>query len=355
MKNLTTNPEALTVGIDIGDQKSVVTFLNATGDVIEQGKIPTTLEGFRYKFGDRAPIRIAFETGTHSPWIYDLLSSLGHETVVANSRKLHLISKSIKKNDKNDSMILARLARMDPQMLSPVQHRATDVRRDLTLFRVRDKLVGTRTSLILSIRFLCKSFGYRLPNSSAQSFVKKVAPGIPTELRSAVTSMIQVLVTLNEQINTIDQKLQKLATEKYPVTQLLQQIHGVGPMTALCFVLVIGDPTRFSRGRKVASYIGLTPRQHQSGEHDPSLPISKAGDAGLRRLLVQCSHHILGPFGPDSDLRRHGERMIQRQGPSGKKKAVVAVARKLAITLHHLWLTGEEYNPLWQSEQKTLN
>jgi len=354
MKNSTTATKSLTVGIDLGDKSSIFTIINDAGEMIEQGKIATTPEGFMHKFGTCSPLRIAFETGTHSPWINDLLVAQGHETIVANSRKLQLISKSTHKNDKNDSVTLARLARIDPQMLSPVRHRDVEVRKDLAVLRVRNNLVGSRSSQILSIRFICKSFGYRLPTCSTDSFANQIPSYLPEELRPLLEPQLKVIECITGQIKEMDWKLKQLATEKYPVTRLLQQIHGVGPVTALCYVLVIADPKRFPRGRNVASYIGLTPRQHQSGERDPSLPISKAGDECLRRLLVQCSQHIMGQFGQDSDLRRHGERILERNGASAKKRAVIAVARKLAVVMHHLWLTGEEYQPLWQSEQKQV-
>lgn len=354
MDHRNTNTAELTAGIDVGDRQSVVTFVdNRSGEVVRRMRIGTTREDLRRAFGRYRGLRVALETGTHSPWIAEELKALGHKPLVANSRRLHLISKNVRKNDRNDSELLARLARADERLLSPVRHRREEVRRDLALFRTREKLVEMRKQLVMSIRFTCKSFGYSVPTTSMAAFVKEVVPELPAELMYIVSSQVEVLKALNEQIRGLDRRLEELSRERYPETELLRQVPGVGPLTSLCFVLVIEDPWRFSRGRKVASYLGLTPRQDQSGSRDPSLPISKAGDAGLRRLLVQCAQHIMGPFGADTDLRRYGERILARQAsPGGKRKAVVAVARKLAVVLHHLWRAGVEYEPLYESHKR---
>ena len=155
---------------------------------------------------------------------------------------------------------------------------------------------------------------------------------------------------LSEQIRQYDQQIDGLCQQKYPQTEILRQIQGVGPLTALTFVLVIENPQRFERSRDVGPYLGLCPGQDQSGERDPELRISKAGDHLLRSLLVNCAHYVLGHFGEDSDLRRHGEKIAARGGKKAKKRAVVAVARKIAVLLHHLWVTGEAYEPLYRSQ-----
>jgi len=143
-----------------------------------------------------------------------------------------------------------------------------------------------------------------------------------------------------------------VAEERYPVTAQLRQVRGVGPLTALVYVLVLGDPRRFAKSRKVGSYVGLRPRQDQSGERDVPLGITKAGSPLLRRLLLQCAHYILGPHGEDCDLKRYGDRIAARGGKVAKRKAVVAVARKLSVLLHRLWMTGEVYERLRVARQR---
>ena len=121
-------------------------------------------------------------------------------------------------------------------------------------------------------------------------------------------------------------------------------------MTALAYLLTLEEPGRFEQSRSVGAYVGLTPRRDQSGQTDKQLRITQCGDGYLRQLLVTSSHYILGPFGPDSDLRRYGLRIAERGGKNAKKRAVVAVARKLAVLLHHLWKTGVDYEPLRTAE-----
>ena len=148
---------------------------------------------------------------------------------------------------------------------------------------------------------------------------------------------MEQVATLTRTIRGYEKRIEQLAAERYGVTQVLQQVRGVGTITALTYVLVLEDPTRFAKSRSVGPYLGFVPRLDESGESRPSLRITKEGDALLRRLLVQCAHYILGPFGEDCDLRRYGERI---RGPAGggsqRKKAAVAVAPKLAVLLHRL-------------------
>ena len=138
------------------------------------------------------------------------------------------------------------------------------------------------------------------------------------------------------------------ACGRYPETQWLLQVQGVGPVTALAYVLTLEEPTRFEKSRTVGAFLGLTPRRDQSGQSDKQLPITKAGNTYLRQLLVNCAHYIMGPFAQDSDLRRYGERIASRGGKNAKKRAVVAVARKLAVLLHRLWQDQSTYQPLYK-------
>ncbi len=251
-----------------------------------------------------------------------------------------------RKNDRIDAERLARLGRMDPKSLHPIQHRSTEVREDLLVLRAREALVESRTKLINSVRGLVKSMGARVSGCSSPSFSEKAATEIPNEVGETLQPLLRLIATLSEEIKTFDQRIDKLVAEKYMETQLLRQVAGVGPVTALGYVLTLEAPHRFARSRDVGPYLGLVPRQEDSGDIQPQLGISKAGDRMLRKLLVGSAHYILGPFGPDTDLRRFRMRLCERGGKNAKKRAAVAVARKLAVLLHRLWASGEVYEPL---------
>jgi transposase len=336
----------LTIGIDLGDRKSHVCVLDASGEVVEESRIATTPKALRARFEGQAPTRIAHEVGGHSTWVSELLKELGHEVIVANARKLRMIFQSDSKNDRLDAEQLARVARMDPKLLYPIEHRDRSARADLAVMRSRDALVTTRTRLVNHIHGVLKSFGYRVKKYAARGFHRKVATQIPDELKPALEPLLKTLAEIAERVSNYEREIDRLSAKAYPETALLSQVNRVGPITALRYVLTIEDPKRIDRSRNVGAYLGLRPRQRQSGQRDPELRITKAGDRELRRLLVQCAQQMLGPFGKDSDLRRWGLELANRGGASAKKKAVVAVARKLAVLLHRLWVTGEVYEPL---------
>lgn len=295
--------------------------------------------------------RIVLETGTHSPWVSRLLQKFGHEVIVANARQVRLIFENDRKTDKVDARTLARLARIDKDLLHPIRHRSAEVQADLVQLRARDALVQVRTKLINCARGMVKSVGGRLPAASGEYFAKKVRDHIPEVIREALLPLLDQIEQLTLQIREYDKRLDDLAEKKYPHTELVRQIPGVGAITGLAFVLTIEDPHRFSKSRDVASYLGLHPRQSDSGDSRPQLSITKAGDHMVRRLLVGCAHYILGHWGQDSDLRRWGLTLMERGGKNAKKRAVVAVARKLAVLMHSLWVTGVVYEPLREAEK----
>jgi transposase len=353
MKNKISQIPERTIGIDLGDKYTHFCVLDKSGSKIEEGRIATTKESFRCKFSCMEPARIAIETGTHSRWVQQILVDTDHEVIVANPRKLRMIYQNDTKNDQLDAEQLARVARMDPRLLRPIRHRGKKVQSDLSLLRSRDILVAMRTRLVNHVRGVLKSNGIRPKRCSTRSFENHVLSLIPVELKPALLPVFGTLSYLNVKISRYDKQIERLCKDRYPETQLLRQVNGVGPVTALCYILTIEDPRRFKKSRSVGPYLGLRPRQRQSGECDPELRITKAGDRDLRRLLVQSAQYILGPFGKDSDLRRKGLSMAGRGGKVAKKRAVVAVARKLAVLLHRLWITGEVYDPLRNSEAKT--
>jgi len=272
--------------------------------------------------------------------------------VVADARKVQLISRNQRKSDRRDAELLARLGRSDPRLLHPVRHRGTQVRMDLTVLRSRAVLVEVRTKLVNHVRGTAKSLGHRLPACSTRSFHRKVAQELPAQLKPILAPVLETIESLTATIRAIEGQIDVLCEESYPETKVLRQVQGVGPMTSLCYRLTIDEPRRF-KGREVGAYLGLVPRRDQSGASDPELRITKTGDRMLRTLLIQCAHYILGPFGKDSDLRRFGLRLASRGGKNAKKRAVVAVARKLAVLLRSLWVTGEIYEPLRNSSIAT--
>ncbi len=236
---------------------------------------------------------------------------------------------------------------MDPKLLYPLRHRGEESQAHIALIRSRDALVSSRRQLVNHVRGAVKSFGGRLPKCPARSFHKRrAAEHIPEVLLAALAPVLEQIGSLTERIRQYDRRLEAIAKEHYPETELLRQVEGVGPLTALTFVLTLEDPYRFERSRSVGAYLGLVHARDRSGERDPQKRISKEGDEMLRRLLVSGAHYILGPFGSDSDLRRHGGKIASRGGKNAKKRAVVAVGRKLAVLLHSLWISGEVYEPL---------
>jgi len=286
------------------------------------------------------------EVGTHSPWVSRHLAQLGYEVIVANARRVRLITESSRKDDKLDAKTLARLARIDPELLSPIRHRGEQAQADLMMIRARAVLVETRTALINAARGLTKSYGERLPSCGTYQMGRDQAESLSPAIRVALDPLLAEVETVTERIREYDRQLEELCKTRYPEVNLLKQVHGVGTLIALTFVLTVEDPHRFRKSRAVGCYVGLRPKRRQSGQSRPELGISKEGDAYLRTLLVQGAHHVLGPFGKDSDLRRWGLKLAGQGGKNAKKRAVVAVARKLAVLLHKLWISRETYEPL---------
>lgn len=338
----------MTAGLDLGDKYSYLYVLdNDSGELVEEGRLRTIPEDLRRRFYSAEQMTIAIEIGTHSNWVNRILEECGHEVLVANSRKTRLIYGDKRKTDRLDAQKLARLARFDPELLYPIEHRGEESQANLSLIHSRDALVRSRTQLINHVRGTVKSFGARLPKCSAESFHKKVVDQLPDELAGSLEDVVATIGSLTEKIRGYDRRIERVCKERYPQeTELLQQVPGVGAITSLSYVLTLEDPQRFKKSRTVGAYLGLVPGKDQSGESDPGKGISGEGDEMLRRLLVSSAQYILGPFAPDSDLRRHGEKITSGGSKHSKKRAVVAVARKLAVLLHRLWLTGEVYDPL---------
>ena len=350
MRKGTTTDGSLTIGLDLGDKYSEACVVGVSGEVLEGFRVRTSQVALDRAFARFGAVRVVLEVGTHSPWVSRLLARQGHEVIVANPRRVRLIARTDSKSDSFDAELLARLGRLDPALLSPIIHRGEEAQRHLVLLRARDGLVRARTQLINQVRGFAKSLGSRLPSSSSRAFPKRVRCAVSEDLFPGLQTMLGMIEQLTAEIRSMDHEVERLCAEHYPETEVLRQVPGVGPITALCFMLTLEDPNRFRRSRSVGPYLGLRPRQRNSGEQRPQLRITKAGDGFLRRLLVSAAQYILGPFGPDTELRRFGLRLAERGGKAAKKRAAVAVARRLAVLLHRLWLTGEMYQPLGYDE-----
>lgn len=334
------------VGLDVSDRKSAMVALDGDGLVVERQVIVTRSADLDRWAAELERTLIVIEAGPHSPWMSRLLARHGHEVVVANPAKIPSISRSRSKSDWRDAEQLARLGRFDRKMLHEIRHRDEQTQRDLQLIRSRDVVVRGRSRMISYVRGAVKAHGSRIGSCSTDAFVRRTRETLSAEILELVTPVLETIDQLSKAIHTYDRQIEMLARKRYPETTWLMQIKGVGALTALGYVLVLADASRFRSSRMVGPYLGLTPARDQSGEVDPQKGISKEGDRLMRRLLVQSGHYILGPFGQDCDLRRHGLAIAARGGRNAKKRAAVAVARKLAVLLHHLWVTHETYVPL---------
>ena len=346
--------QRLTIGLDLGDRNSWYCVLDEGGRIQLEQRVRTSAKALQEVFGAMPRSRVALEIGTHSPWISRLVSEFGHEVIVANARKVRLIGESRKKDDRLDAQTLARLARIDPQLLCPVKHRSAKAQADLTVIRARAGLVRARTALVNTARGLAKSYGERLRGCNVRNMNPEKAEGLSPELQRALEPLLAGIEALSEHIRECNERIESLAQESYPQVALLKQIKGVGTLIALTFLLTLEDANRFRKSREVGFYLGLQPGRRNSGQSEPQMHISKEGDPYLRTLLVQGAHHIMGPFGPDCDLRRWGLKLAEHGGRNGKKRAIIATARKLAVLLHHLWVSGEVYEPLHNSQQRPL-
>ena len=307
MNNNSTKGGELSIGVDVSDKYSHICVIDRDGEILEESRIPTKRSAFEKRFSMCSPALIAIEAGTHSPWIDQLLRDLGHDVLVANPRKLRVIYENESKDDKIDAQMLARVARFDPSLLRPIEHRKKEMQEHLEIIKSRDTLVTARTALVNHVRGAVKSHGFKLPKFSTNSFPKKAAEHIPKSLWACLSPLLDTIGQMTAKIQIYDKRIEELCDTTYQVsTGVLRQVKGVGSLTALAFVLCIGDPYRFNKSRAVGTYFGLCPRKDESGAKKPQLSITKTGNSFIRRLLVGSAQYILGPFGPDSDLRRWG-------------------------------------------------
>lgn len=335
------------IGVDLGDRMHSICVLDQAGNVLEESTIPNTRDSLDKLAQNYPASMVALEVGTHSPWISRHLQEAGMEVIVANARKVRAIHQNQRKCDRADAAMLARLARVDPELLHPVQHGSEAVQRELVSLKLRANLVRQRTSIITGIRGCLKSIGHRIPGCSAACFPRKAREAMSGD-QAALASIepaLQALDSMNLQIAEYDARIREAATLRHPQALVFQQLEGLGPITSLAFTLIVEDPWRFEKTRDVGPWLGLVPGRDQSGKIDKELGITKCGNVMLRTLLVQCAQYILGHFGPDCELRRHGLKLVARGGKAAKRKATVAVARKLAVMMIAMWKNGTDYNP----------
>ena len=331
--------------MDLGDKQNVVVVFDQEGREERVARVGNTSAQVQRFFSAYTGAAVVVEAGTHSPWVSRLLQGMGHEVCVGNPRRLRAIWDSDDKSDERDARVLGMMYRLEPRLLHAIKHRGEQAQADLSLIKSRDQLVATRTKLINHVRGSLKGFGLRLHKCGPEGFARKAPAQIPAMLWDGLSAVVELIGELTARIRRLDRRINELCRDRYPETSYLMQIPGVGPITALAFILTIEDPGRFAKSRIAGAYVGLSPRRDQSGESDRQMRITKAGNRLLRRLLVTAAQYILGRFGPDCDLRRYGERIAARGGKRAKRCAVVAVARKLAVKMHRLWAGQQDYEP----------
>ena len=338
-------------GVDIGDKRSYVRFVGLDGELLEEVKVSTRPAAIEKYFRSWPRLRVVLESGGQTNWIRRLIAGLGHEVLVADARQLRLISQSYAKNDRNDAYWLAELGRTNPELLAPLEPRGQQVEQHRSWLTGRQTLVESRTKLLNSVRGIAKSHGIRFGPCGMTKWAAAVEQQCPAVLQTILEPMARIIVALTREINELDRRLEKLGKEQYPVTQLLRSVDGVGPLTSLACVLELNnDVGRVKRSRQMGAVVGCRPKQRDSGESSPELGITKAGNGQLRWLLVQSSQRILGPFGRESELRCWGLQLAARGKKRSKRRAVVAVARKLAVVLHAMWAKNEAWQPFRNAE-----
>src|ERR1700674_5388495 len=237
--------QKLTIGVDLGDRWSFYCVLDEAGETLLEQKVAMTPEAMKQTFAKIPQSLIALETGTHSPWVSRLLTELGYKVIVAHAQKVQLITKSSRKDDRHDARTLARLARIDPELLGPVRHRSAKAQIHLTVIRARAELVSVRTALVNAARGLAKPHGERLPKCGTEQVSRELAAGLSAELREVLEPLLREIESLNERIKEYDARMEKIARESYPQVALLKQVKGVGTQIALTYVLTLDDPYRF--------------------------------------------------------------------------------------------------------------
>ena len=350
-----------TIGADVSDRTTKICVMTkAEGGergIVVETTCATTKAGFEEalsKFDRSWPV--VFETGTHCRWMDRLFKEMGFKTIVGNPGKIPSITKSNTKNDRNDARELARLAIADPAMLHPVFLRDEVYQQMLRFHHARNMLISQRTQTINQIRGFAKSMGHRIECSSTEKFHELSKADWPRELEECAWPLMGVLKTVNLKIKAYDRLIERLAEkpEFKPMVERVRVVYGVGVIGSTVFVAAIGGrPDRFDHTRDIGAYLGMIPKQDQSGDDDKQLHITHAGADIVRATLVECAGVVMMSNAKDTDLKLKGLRIAMHGGGIAKKKAKVAVARALAVTMLALLKDPErEYVPLSEEGRK---
>jgi len=344
-----------TIGADVSDRTTKICVMTkADGGerrIVIETTCATTEAGFEEAFSkfDRS-WPVVFETGTHCRWMDRLFRRMGFKTIVGNPRKIPSITKSNTKNDRNDARELARLALADPAMLHPVFLRDEMFQQMLRFHHARNMLISQRTQTINQIRGFAKSMGHRIKCSSTEKFHELCKGDWPRALEECAWPLMGSLKAINLKIKAYDKLIARLAErpEFKSMVERVRAVYGVGIIGSTVFIAAIGGrPDRFGHARDVGAYLGMTPRQDQSGDNDKQLHITHAGADIVRTTLVECAGVVMMSNARDTDLKLKGLRIAMHGGQIARRKAKVAVARGLAVTMLALLKDPErEYVPL---------
>lgn len=338
-------------GIDVHSDYSRLFVIDEDGAEMLSARVPTTEPAMRQEFDGREPMKIVLESGTHASWLAKVLEDCGHEVIVAHARRIQLIAENHRKTDEIDAELLARLLRADLDLLTESYVRGEEAERVRTALKARKHLVECRTKLSNAIRGLVRKTGHRLKSCQVRKLPETLGNAeLPKLLKQTLAPLAFTIHALNGWIAKLDRQLEEMA-EEFEIVEVFTDIFGVGAQTALAYAATIEDPFRFRRSKQVGAYFGLAPSVRNSGNEDSddnnTGRITKSGDGLVRSLLVQSAHIMLQKGRPDSELRQFGKRIERKKG---KKKAVVALARKLSVVMHTLWVTGREYDPwYWEN------
>jgi transposase len=339
------------VGLDVSQKFTQACVIDSKGSLVWQGQCASTPQAIAETIKARAPevARIGLESGALSTWHWHGLNGLGLPVVCLDARHAQaILSLQVNKTDKNDAQGLAQIVRMG--WYREVRVKSIESHRVRALIGVRAQLVGMRTRLVNQIRGTLKTFGIVLGKAGGRAFEQRVEElsreaGI---LGESLRALLAVLRNLSQQVVRLDQCARKFGKEN-AACQHLMTVPGVGPITAMAFVTAVDNPARFTKSRSVGAYLGLTPRRYQSGDMDITGRISRCGDRLVRSYLYEAANALLLRVKRWSSLKAWGVRLAKRVGMN---KAKVAVARKLAVLMHRMWMSGEEFN--WSNPASSL-
>lgn len=329
------------VGIDVHQKYSQVCELSLNGVVESECQIPTTRSSLNRWFGKRDDLRIVVESSGVSRWVVRVLKEMGHEVTVVNPRRVRLIAESTLKTDRIDAEVLARLSCFGEGLLPTVYQRSEESANVQTRLRVRSTLVRSKVAMVNSLKGSLRNRGYRLRGQAIRRVIANlVAMELPSELRQSLDPLVEALLEVDERLRAVNAEIREECQENR-LLKRLQTVPGVGPVVSLAYVSWIDDPTRFRSSRQVGPYLGLRPKVRRSAEFEFRGRITREGNPELRRLLTQAAHCFLRTQ-QDSALKQWALDLEKR---AGKKKAIVALARKLAVLMHRLWVTGHDFEP----------